>query len=125
MQLENNTQFMLFQLRRADGTIDPHSSGTFIASDGRATFLPRSEFTLEPLEFWTSPRTHARYPVKWRIAIPRLHVSLDCVAALPDQELAAGGEELPTYWEGAASYSGSARGVGYLEMTGYYKPVRL
>ena len=31
----------------------------------------------------------------------------------------------PSYWEGAVTYSGSANGVGYLEMTGYDKPVRL
>jgi predicted secreted hydrolase len=123
VQLENNTQLMLFQLRRGDGAVDPHSSGTWIAPDGRATNLRRPEFTLEPLEYWTSPRTHARYPVKWHIAIPRLNVSLDCVAALPDQELAAGGEGLTTYWEGAAAYAGSARGVGYLEMTGYDKAI--
>jgi predicted secreted hydrolase len=31
----------------------------------------------------------------------------------------------PTYWEGAVTYSGSATGVGYLEMTGYGKPPKL
>jgi len=31
----------------------------------------------------------------------------------------------PSYWEGAVRYSGSQTGVGYLEMTGYDKPVRL
>ncbi len=125
VQLENNTQFMLFQLRRSDGTADAHSSATYIAPDGRATNLRRSEFTLTPLGYWTSPKTHARYPVKWHIEIPRLHVSLDCDAALPDQELIAEGEGVSAYWEGAAAYSGSARGVGYLEMTGYDKAVKM
>lgn len=125
VQLENNTQFMLFQLRRVDGTTDAHSSGTYIAADGHATNLRRTEFTLIPLEYWTSPQTHARYPVKWHISIPRLHVSLDCAGALPDQELIAEGEGVSAYWEGAAVYSGSAHGVGYLEMTGYDKAVRM
>jgi predicted secreted hydrolase len=119
VQLANNTQFMLFQLRRADGGIDEHSSGTYIAPDGRAINLRRAEFELQPLEYWTSPRSHARYPVKWRILIPRLGASLECDAALSDQELTGQGEGLVTYWEGAAVYSGSASGVGYLEMTGY------
>jgi predicted secreted hydrolase len=125
VQLENNTEFMLFQLRRKDGSIDPHSSGTYIAPDGRATFLPRSDFGLRPLEFWTSPKTHARYPVKWHIDIPRLHVSLDFTAALPNQELTGGGEGLTTYWEGAGSFEGSMRGVGYVEMTGYDHALRM
>ncbi len=125
VQLENNTQLMLFQLRRAGGGIDSHSSGTYIAADGRATNLRRSEFELEPLAYWTSPRTHTRYPVKWHITIPRLGISLDCVAAVPDQELAVDSDGPVRYWEGAVAYSGSQRGVGYLEMTGYDQAVRM
>ena len=41
-----------------------------------------------------------------------------------NQELAAEGEASPPYWEGAVTYSGSHNGVGYLEMTGYSKPMR-
>jgi len=125
VQLENHTEFMLFQLRHADGSIDPYSSGTYIDPSGRATHLARADFQLQPLEFWTSPATLARYPIRWRIAIPSLKVSLECAAALPDQELVSEDATAPTYWEGAVTYSGSAVGVGYLEMTGYAKPVRL
>ena len=34
LQLDDNTELMLFQLRRADGTVDAFSSGTLIAADG-------------------------------------------------------------------------------------------
>jgi predicted secreted hydrolase len=121
-QLDDGTELMLFQLRGRDGSIDPFSSGTYIDRQGRARHLQRGDFTLQPLEFWTSPKTKARYPIKWRIAIPSLGVAMDCAAALANQEMVAehGG---PTYWEGAVTYAGSARGVGYLEMTGYDKPV--
>jgi predicted secreted hydrolase len=125
IQLDNHTELMLFQLRRTDGGIDPYSSGTYIAADGRATHLKRSDFELQPVEFWTSPQTHARYPIRWRISIPGLKVTLDCTAALPDQELVSEDAAGPTYWEGAVTYSGSTSGVGYLEMTGYSKPMRL
>ena len=62
--------------------------------------------------------------MRWRITIPSLKLKMECAAAIPDQELVAdhGG---PTYWEGAVAYTGSARGVGYLEMTGYDKAVGL
>jgi predicted secreted hydrolase len=123
-QLDDGADVMLFQLRRRDGGIDPFSSGTYIDRQGRARHLERGDFTLEPREYWTSPKTRARYPVKWRIAIPSLGVSMECAAALPDQEL-VGQHDLPTYWEGAVTYSGSASGVGYLEMTGYTKPVEM
>ena len=125
IQLDNDTQLMLFQLRRTDGGIDSHSAGTFIAPDGRTTHLKRDDFELQPAAFWTSPRTGARYPVEWRIRVPSLQLSLDCSAAIPDQELVSeDAGATPTYWEGAVSYSGSARGAGYLEMTGYTSPMR-
>ena len=125
VQLENNTEFMLFQLRHVDGSIDPYSAGTYIDSNGRATHLKGSDFQLQPLEFWTSPATHARYPIRWRITIPSLKIELECAAAPRDQELGAEDAASPPYWEGAVAYSGSSRGVGYLEMTGYAKPMRL
>ena len=118
------SELMLFQMRRTDGSLDPYSSGTYIAPDGRATHLKLQDFRLEPQEFWTSPRTHGRYPVAWRITVPSLHLSLDCRAAVRDQELTAESGAFPTYWEGAVTYSGSVSGVGYLEMTGYGQPIR-
>jgi predicted secreted hydrolase len=125
VQLDNDTELMLFQLRRTDGTIDPYSAGTFIGRDGHATHLKRADFDLRPIEFWRSPKTGARYPVRWRISVPSLKLTLDCAAAIPEQELAAPGQQGTTYWEGAVTYSGSASGSGYLEMTGYDKPMRL
>ena len=86
--------------------------------------LTREEFQLEPLEYWKSPQTGASYPVRWRVAVPRLKIELECKAAIVGQELVpekAG----PAYWEGAVTYRGSSNGVGYLEMTGYGKPVKL
>jgi predicted secreted hydrolase len=116
VQLEDKTELMLFDLRRNDGTIDPHSSGTFIDAKGKSSHLTASEFRLQPLSYW------GKYPVKWLIEVPGLKLKLECQAALQNQELAANGNK---YWEGAVTYSGSQRGAGYLEMTGYDKPIRL
>jgi len=116
IQLDNRTELMLFQLRRKDGSIDPYSSGTYIDETGKAHHLTVKDFRLTPLEKWT------RYPVHWRIEVPSLKIQLDCRAVMDNQELKAskGGT---TYWEGAVNYTGSHRGVGYLEMTGYDKAV--
>ena len=112
IQLENHTQLMLFELRRKDGSLDPYSSGTFIDAKGKARHLKRSEFSLQPLAKWQ------KYPVEWRVQVPSLKIDLKAKAVLPNQELRAkqGG---PSYWEGAVDYSGTHKGVGYLEMTGY------
>jgi predicted secreted hydrolase len=125
VQLESGADLMLFQLRQSGGAIDPYSSGTYIAPDGRTTHLKRDDFELQPLEWWTSPRTRARYPIKWRLTVPSLHLALECAAAIPAQELVAENESSPSYWEGAVTYTGTSRGVGYLEMTGYGKPMKL
>jgi predicted secreted hydrolase len=125
IQLEDGRDLLLFQLRTRIGTIDPYSSGTYIDSRGVARHLTSREFTLEPSRYWISPKTKGRYPVSWRIRVPSLALDLACEAALDSQELPAKDSTGPTYWEGAVRYSGSAPGVGYLEMTGYDKPVRL
>ena len=116
IQLDDNTELMLFQLRHKDGSIDNCSAGTWVDAAGKAHHLTVKDFRLAPLDKWT------RYPVHWKIDVPSLHIQLDCRALVDNQELKAskGGT---TYWEGAVNYSGTARGVGYLEMTGYDKPV--
>ncbi len=120
LQFENKTELMLFQLRRRDGTIEPLSAGTFVDAQGRSKHLARSEFSLEPVAFWTSPNTKARYPVRWRVRAPAAGFDGECGAAVAEQELALGGTN---YWEGAITCGSAA--AGYLEMTGYYKPIRL
>ena len=116
VQLDNNTELMLYQMRRKDGSIDPDSSGTYIDAAGKAHHLAAKDFRLTPIGKWS------RYPIHWRIDLPALNIELDCRAVVDEQELKAtkGGT---TYWEGAVNYSGSTRGVGYLEMTGYDRPV--
>jgi predicted secreted hydrolase len=125
VQLDNQTELMLFRLRKRDGSIDPYSAGTYIDAQGRARHLAHSEFSLAPQRYWKSGRTGASYPVRWQIRVPSLGISLDAAAAIDEQELAAGDQTGPAYWEGSVNYTGSTSGSGYLEMTGYDKPVRL
>ncbi len=112
IQLDNQTELMLFDLRRKDGSADPHSSGTFIDAEGVAHHLRHEDFTLEPLARW------GRYPTAWRIRVPSLQIDIRSNAVMQDQEL-HGKQGGPTYWEGAVDYTGTHTGVGYVEMTGY------
>lgn len=125
VQLQSGADLMLFELRHTDGAVDALSSGTYIAPDGSATHLKRADFQLQPLGYWTSPKTGARYPIKWRITVLPLKLTLECAAAIPAQELVSEDAASPTYWEGAVTYTGGSPGVGYLEMTGYGKAMRL
>jgi predicted secreted hydrolase len=129
IQLQDNTELMLFQIRRKDGSIDPYSAGTFVNARGDTTHLRRDEFTLEPVgATWMSPATRAVYPVRWKISIPRLGITLQSSTLLPSQELASCAGFVPAYWEGAVVFAGTEGGstiggVGYLEMTGYDHPI--
>jgi predicted secreted hydrolase len=93
--------------------------------------LRGSDFVLQPLgERWKSPVTGAVYPVQWQIAIPRLGIELEAKSPLESQELTGKTKFVPNYWEGAIVLSGKRNtkpidGVGYLEMTGYDRPVQL
>jgi len=131
LQFADNTELMLFHIRRSDGSIDPYSAGTYVDAQGKTTHLRESDFRLEPLaEKWTSLVTHATYPIQWRIAVPKLGLELEAKTPLASQELASSAKFSPNYWEGAIVLTGyhneqSLSGVGYLEMTGYDRPVQL
>jgi predicted secreted hydrolase len=129
LQLDDRTELMLFHIRRRDGSIDPFSAGTFVDARGRSTHLHAQDFELEPAgDRWTSPQSGARYPIRWTVRVAALGLSLEVSTRLPAQELASRSNFFPSYWEGAILLGGKKgaaelRGVGYLEMTGYDRPV--
>ena len=131
LQLEDSTELMLFHIRRKDGSIDPYSAGTFVDAQGKTTHLRMNDFVLSPLgKTWKSPVTGAVYPIEWKLAVPRLGLELEVKTPLESQELAGKTKLTPNYWEGAILLTGkrngqTARGVGYLEMTGYDHAVQL
>ena len=130
VQLDNDTEVMLYRLRLNGGRASSYSSGTYIDAQGRSQFVSAGDFTVTPGATWSSPRTRARYPIEWRITVPSLHLDLRLTTPLRDQELAGRSRASPAYWEGAVRLSGTEAerkisGAGYLEMTGYAAPLNL
>ncbi|MBI3245871.1 MAG: carotenoid 1,2-hydratase [Deltaproteobacteria bacterium] len=124
LQLNDGRELMLFQIRRADGSTDPHSSGTLIDPDGHATRLAREDFTLTPSQPWRSAVSGASYPMTWKVTAPAHGLHLLVRAAFPGQELQTTASTGVIYWEGSIVVSGgdAAQGIvgrGYVEMTGY------
>jgi predicted secreted hydrolase len=124
LQMADQTEVMLYRLRRADGSAHPVSSGTFIDRDGGAHPLSLKDFTLEPTTFWTSPLSHARYPQRWRLTVSSRNLSLELIPRMHEQELRTNRSTQVTYWEGAIESVGIAdgkpiTGLGYMELTGY------
>jgi predicted secreted hydrolase len=121
--LDDGAAVMAFQIRDAKGGA-LWAGGSFRDAHGALTrFAPEDvRFTTE--RTWHSSRTGANYPVE-RMLTVRLPAGPRQWRVTPlfdDQELdsrAAGG---PVYWEGAARVPG---GRGYLELTGYFKPLKM
>ena len=54
LQLDNGYEIMAYGLRRADGTFDPASSGTFVLPDGSSKALALSDLQISVNKHWTS-----------------------------------------------------------------------
>ncbi len=120
IQMDDGSELMAFQLRKEDGSIDPFSSGTFVAQDGSTRHLGRDEFEIRVEDTWRSPHTGATYPARWTVVVPAEDLVLEIEPYLADQELTLS----YTYWEGAVGVEGERKGQaisgdGYVEMTGY------
>ena len=87
---------------------------------GQTHFAPPG-VSMKPLRFWRSPRTGVQYPVSMQVNELRLEPLMD------DQELDARASTGTIYWEGAvrAFKEAAEVGRGYLELTGYWKPMKL
>lgn len=121
LQFDDGTGLMLFEIRQADGTIEPYSSGTWIDSDGTTTALSFGDWTMTQTDTWRSSETGTRYPVGWTLDVPKLDLSISGGGLMPNQELNL---TSGSYWEGAVGFDGTLAGQptaakGYMEMTGY------
>ncbi len=120
LQLSDGRDLMFYQLRRKDGTMDPHSSGVLVAVDGGVTPLKRDDVKLTTLKTWRSPESGIQYPIRWRMEIKKYRLVLEVNAIQANQEMLLSAR----YWEGAVDVTGTSNnasltGRGYLELAGY------
>jgi predicted secreted hydrolase len=121
IQLDDGREISIFQFHRRDASAEPLSSGFWIASDGAVTAIAREDLLMQPSGEWSSTRTGARYPVRWKIRLPRNQVELEMLPLLEDQELAHSRRS----WSGAFTVRGQVgagrqvSGSGFADLTGY------
>lgn len=120
IQLDNQVELMLFELREQDSGTEPYRDGAIITADGTKQQLAVDGIGLEVLSTWRNRDGSATYPSKWRLQIPDRLIDLEIVPLVADQEL----QLSIRYWEGAVSVTGTydgaeIGGVGYVELTGY------
>lgn len=124
LQLDTGDDLMLYQLRRKDGSYNPHSAGTHVPPDGAAIPLPTNAYQIRNRSTWVSPVTGGRYPMGWMILLPAQQAELTIEPKFESQEMLTQRSAGTTYWEGAVRISGTwrgrpVRGAGYVELVGY------
>ncbi len=124
VQLENQTELMLYIIRHRDGQADPASSGTVIHPDGGSDHLPLAAFEVAALGSWHSKESGTTYPSGWRLKVPGRQLELILTPTVKNQELTTKKSTLVNYWEGSVRVTGThrgkdIRGEGYVELTGY------
>src|SRR5258708_10036940 len=124
INLADGGALMAFRMRAKDSGGSLWAGGAVRSADGRVRILKPGEVRFEPLRRWRSPRTGAEYPVAVRVQAGALTLELEPL--MDDQELDARASTGTGYWEGAirAGQGERALGRGYLELTGYWRPLK-
>lgn len=111
LSFDDGAKLMGFQLRQTNGL--RNSASTWITEDGTTIAYPDGAFVAEPL---SDTEVAGRYvPTRWQVRLPDRGLDVTVGAINPKAWM---GLSIP-YWEGPVTVTGSHRGLGYLEMTGY------
>jgi predicted secreted hydrolase len=124
LNLDDGGALMAFRMRGRSGGV-VWAGGSLRDAGGRLRTFSPAEVAFSPGRTWRSPRTGIAYPVTFSLRAGDLEV--DLAPLMDDQELDASGSVGIVYWEGAvrARVGGRPAGRGYLELTGYGRPISL
>lgn len=122
--LDDGAALMAFCIRHRDGGV-LWAGGTLRDASGVSRTLTPDDVRFAPTRHWRSPRSGTDWPVAMRLRAAGLELTLDPL--MDDQELDSRASVGTIYWEGAVRVSSAGRpiGRGYLELTGYWKPMKL
>ncbi|WP_028102552.1 lipocalin-like domain-containing protein [Pseudoduganella violaceinigra] len=124
INLADGGALMAFQIRDLQGgKLWAHA--TWRDASGKITHYSQDQVSFTPQVRWRSPRTHAEYPVAIQIATGSERWLLSPLQR--DQEMDSRRSTGGAYWEGAVTVEreGKPAGRGYLELTGYVRPMKL
>jgi predicted secreted hydrolase len=125
MNLLDGSALTAFRLRDKDGGA-VWDGGSFRSARQSLYVFSKGEVIFKPTRFWKSPLTQTSYPVEWLVRTPADFYTVKAV--IDNQELDSRQSTGAIYWEGLSELidsNGKKAGSGYLEMTGYSKPLQL
>ena len=124
INLNDGGALMAFRMRDHSGSA-LWAGGTRRESNGTSRSFELNEIRFTARRRWRSPRTSAEYPVAMVVNAGDVEYALEPL--MDDQELDSRATTGTVYWEGAVRVIRDGReiGRGYLELTGYWKPLKL
>ena len=128
IQLDDGRDVMAYQIRAKtdpDADVQPYTWATVVNDDGSTRYLRDRGVTFTPDDHWTSDQTGGRYPQRWTIEIDGMQ-PMTVRTRFTGQELISGAGGDIAYYEGAMEIldtNGDRIGLGYVEMTGYDRPI--
>jgi predicted secreted hydrolase len=124
INLADGGALMAFRMRGKDGGA-LYAGGTLMRPDGASDSFGPQDVEFMPLRLWRSPRSGTEYPVAMQVKTRNTVWRIEPL--LEDQELDSRSSTATIYWEGAVRVSrdGIPAGRGYLELTGYWRPMRI
>lgn len=124
LNLADGSALMAFAIRDRQGA-RYWASATLRTRDGRVHVFAPDQVEFQAQRRWRSPRSGVLYPIAQRLRVGPL--AFELTPLLDDQEFDARATAGALYWEGAVSVrgGGTLQGRGYLELTGYQRPLQL
>lgn len=124
INFDDGSALMAFRIRALDGA--PLWAGaTLRDARGRTRTFQPQHVHFEPRRHWQSGRTGVRYPVAWDVVVGDARYTVEPL--MDEQEQDARATTGTVYWEGAVELrqEGRRTGGGYLELTGYWRKLKL
>ena len=117
LHIDDETKLMIFRVR--DNENGDFYSGTYIYNKNKKINLNSKDIQMIPLTYNTGlnnlNKKSWEVPTSWRIIIKNHKIDLTLKALNKNSYV----DTVVPYWEGPVSFTGSHKGLGYLEMTGY------
>lgn len=124
INLNDGGALMAFRMRNRQG--GPFwAGGALRYPDGRLKVFSPEEVRFTPRREWKSARTGSTYPVSFLVTVGDLELAIEPL--FDDQEHDTRASTGTIYWEGAARAlrNGKPVGLGYLELTGYWRQMEM
>lgn len=121
LYLDDGRELLCIRSHRANDTGRATSWCVLVGSADGGTVQWSGEVSLDPVEYWSSERTRARYPIGWELRIPEQDLELRLTSYSKNEEVTL----WKPVWTGTVrlhgtSATGSVSGRGLMQLNGYH-----